>query len=290
MSSVKIPAFSCRYSLKYGSVPETSIHLYDPLLKTGFTHRKSILQKYGYFPYYLEVAGINRFPGFRRKTELFLIGGLKSNLLLFQNKLFFVALNNDGCIVDCDLFHHGCCIRVKFADNYRNSPLDDSPLLGCDLFHCTAKQVCMVETHRGDDRNYWSDNVGSIQPSSQSELYDSYIDLLTAKIPETNNGTQFKIGQRFLVYQLLKLPKERQQGLLVHSLAINFEAVPKVSQVGRSIESCFISRLLINGCQETAHRSFAVCARNMNRTEVHVGVTHRFQELQHRLQSESDGC
>src|SRR5690625_7610136 len=112
MSAVKIPVLSCRDPRKDGTAPEPSNHLYDSLLTPGFTHRKSILQKCGYFPYYLEVAGINRFPGLRRKTELFLIGGSKSNLLLFQNELFFVALNNDGCILGSDIFHHGCRIRL----------------------------------------------------------------------------------------------------------------------------------------------------------------------------------
>src|SRR5690625_613270 len=141
MSAVKIPVLSCRYSLKHGPVPEPSIHLYDSLLKPGFTHRKSILQKCGYFPYYLEVAGINRFPGLRRKTELFLIGGSKSNLLLFQNELFFVALNNAGCILAIDTFHHGCRIRLRLPGNYRTSPFDDPPLPGCDLLPCTAKKI-----------------------------------------------------------------------------------------------------------------------------------------------------
>src|SRR5690625_8053181 len=121
MSAVKIPVLSCRYSLKHGPVPEPSIHLYDSLLKPGFTHRKSILQKCGYFPYYLDVAGINRFPGLLRKTELFLICGSKFNLLLFQNELFLVSLNKDCYILGCDVFYYGGRIRLYVACNYTHS-------------------------------------------------------------------------------------------------------------------------------------------------------------------------
>ncbi len=81
---------------------------------------------------------------------------------------------------------------MRLANDDRDARFDDAALFGSDSRQGIAKELCMVETDVGDDREDRGDDIGGIEASAHADLDDSDVDLLPDKIVESKAGSHLK--------------------------------------------------------------------------------------------------
>lgn len=79
----------------------------------------------------------------------------------------------------------------------RDVLLDDPGLLARDLFQAAPKDLNMVETDIGADRQLGSQDIGCIKTSAKADFDNSDIDFLVAEIFESESGDYFKEREFF---------------------------------------------------------------------------------------------
>ena len=86
--------------------------------------------------------------------------------------------------------------RLRFRKSLpyhdRDSTLEDPRFLERDLFQGIAEQVAVVQTNAGDDGEFRSYYIGTVESSSQTDFYDCKIQLLIRKPFEGQPCSDFK--------------------------------------------------------------------------------------------------
>ena len=158
---------------------------------------------------------------------------------------------------------HGPRFFIGFTHHGRYARLHDTCFLSGNFGTGVAQELGVVNADVGDDGKDGGDDVGAVEPSSQSHFDDSNIHLLLGEIVESHGRGQFKeTGPQRFEKRPFILHKSCHI-FLVYADTVHPDALSEITQMRRGIKPHFISRLLQYRGQRVRTRALAVGAGNV---------------------------
>ena len=111
-----------------------------------------------------------------------------------------------------------------------------------------SKELRVVKTDVGDDREDGRDDIGAVEPSAQSHFYNGVIRLLLGKVLECECSGQFKETGMERLEKLSFLSHEIHHALFAYTFAVHPYPLPEVYKVRRGVQSHFIAFGLQHRC------------------------------------------
>ena len=129
----------------------------------------------------------------------------------------------------------------------------------------------MVETYVGYDAQIRMNDVRTVQPAAQSDLYNGYIHFLIGKIAECHRCGQFKERRVQRLEKVTFFFYKVHYILFGYGRAVYTDAFTEIHQVGRGVKAHAVSRLLQYGSQCMGTGAFAVGSGDVDREELRWG-------------------
>ena len=153
---------------------------------------------------------------------------------------------------------------------------DDTCLFSRYLCQCVAQELGMVETYVGYDAQIRMNDVRTVQPAAQSDLYNGYIHFLIGKIAECHRSGQFKERRVQRLEKVTFFFYKVHYILFGYGRAVYTDAFAEIHQVGRGVKPHAVSRLLQYGSQCMGTGAFAIGSCHVDCAERTVGVPEMF--------------
>ncbi len=120
---------------------------------------------------------------------------------------------------------------MGFPYHHRYVRLNNARLFGGYLRQCVAKELGVVEAYIGDDAKVGGDDIGAVEPSSHSHLYNRHVDLFSCKIVECQPNGHFKEAEMQRLHKVTVLLDKVGNTWLGYHLPIDADAFTEVHQM-----------------------------------------------------------
>ena len=91
-----------------------------------------------------------------------------------------------------NLLKNGPHFRELWTRDDRNARLDNSRLFGGNLFQGTAEPFLVIQVDGSQHRNQRMNDIGGVQPATESSLKDHEINAMASKIVKSQRRRNFK--------------------------------------------------------------------------------------------------
>ena len=174
--------------------------------------------------------------------------------------------------------HHALLLLVKHAVT---AGLDDSRLLGGDLFHRVPQDLGVVQAdihdHRGLRR---SNDIGGVQPAAQSRLQHHNVALFLLKPQESGGGHHLKLRGVILhcVGGGLHQGHHLCQSLIPDGLAVDLHPLIEAGQIGGGEKAGAVAAAFHHRGEHGGAAALAVGAGNVDELQGILGAAQLFQQ------------
>lgn len=132
----------------------------------------------------------------------------------------------------CLLQKHAFGFFDGFTDDDRYAELDDTGFFSGNLSECVAEEHGVVERDIGDDREARRNDVGAVEPSSQTHFDDGNVDFPIGKVLERHGCGQLEEGWRKGFEEDLFFFYEIHYIAFLNALAVDADALPEIDEMG----------------------------------------------------------
>jgi len=155
-------------------------------------------------------------------------------------------------------------LRMALTDNNRNSFLDDTCFLGSNLGERISKELGMVKTDIGNDRDEWGNDVSTVETSSETNLNNCNVNASILKIFESHCRSHLKKRRVERFKERTLFFYEINHIILTDRIAVNTNTFTEINEMGGRVKSHPITTFLENGCDGMRDTAFTIGSCHMD--------------------------
>ena len=99
----------------------------------------------------------------------------------------------------------------------------------------------MIKADIGDDAKHGGDDIGTVEPSSQSYFYDSNVNVVVAEVLKGHCGGNLKEGGTNLFEKGFAFICETHHIIFRDGLAVDTNSLAEISQMWRCVQAYFVT-------------------------------------------------
>ena len=153
---------------------------------------------------------------------------------------------------------------MRLADDARHTGFDDAGFLTGDLCKRVAQELRVIQTDIRDDGEDGSEDVGAVEPSSESHFNDCNIYLLRYKIGKSHGGHGLEERGLCLVKKCAVCLNKLRHFALGNRYSVDADPFGEGDEMRAGVQPHFVTRGLQHSGDEMGCRALSVGACHMD--------------------------
>ena len=179
--------------------------------------------------------------------------------------------------------------RSAFGRRQGHARLDDAGLLARDLHEGVAEVLLVIQRHIGDRAHLGSHDVGGVEPPAETDLDARCVDLLLGEHHQGEKCGGLEERHPEPGGQRAKPPRDLDQSLGGHRLAIDHDPFAKGAEVRRGVESRALASVPQDRGPGRRDRALPVGPSDVKATVATVRIAQFGQRRRHAPKPPVDG-